>query len=410
MAKSTGSEAKQQDTSAAVRKIPETIHSGVNAAGSKTVLVSALMEVTGQIRFGDGTDIATTITEKDTVLTPEGHGVEKAIWAGTKRRGVDRRTIHEIRDRSGWDRKCFIPELCGMCPTCWLFGFTGTTQERGSEVKGINAKSRVLYATSVSIEDTSKCLNRHSRNQVDEKSHTTAGSAGIHEEEVIVAGTHFPIYTSLLHVLDWEVGVVAHALLENLNSNRYTAASRGQGGMRFAERDCEPAIVVDESSCGVFPLPAPKVASWEADYSKALPLFAPTRKSAVSLLPLQELLQRQGFAVEAGESSLTARAANVEICIESNDGYLLVHQGNDELMRRYYGNQALGYLRQKQVEAYKKLTELTSEVFRKEAGAYAKAIGPKAKAGDQAAPVNTQAPGPESGPGETPPVAGGKES
>lgn len=408
MAKTQRSEGKKNEAPTAIREIPITVHSGVNAAGTKTLLVSALLEVTGQVRFGDGTDIATTITEKDTVLTPQGQGIEKAIWAGTKRRGVDRRTIHEIRDRSGWDRKCFIPELCGMCPTCWLFGFTGTTQERGSEVKAINAKSRVLYATSVSIEDTSKCLNRHSRNQVDEKSHTTAGSAGIHEEEVIVAGTHFPIYTTLLHVLDWEAGVVAHALLENLNSNRYTAASRGQGGMRFAEREGEPAIVVDESSCGVFPLPAPKVASWEADYRKALPLFAPTRKSAVSLLPLQEILQRQGFAVEAGENRLTAKAANIEICIESNDGYLLVHQGNEELMRRYYGNQALGYLRQKQVEAYKKLTELKSGLFREEASKYAKAIGPKAS--DQSAPVNTPAPVPEPGPGETPPVVDGQES
>jgi hypothetical protein len=78
-------------------------------------------------------------------------------------------------------------------------------------------------------------------------------------------------------------------------------------------------------------------------------------------------------------------------------------------MRRYYGNQALGYLRQKQVEAYKKLTELKSDVFRKEASAYAKAIGPKAKASDQAAPGNTQVP--ESGPEKTPPpVADGQES
>lgn len=398
----------EKDAPAGNREVPRTVHSGVNAAETKTVLVSALLEVTGQVRFGDGTDIATTITEKDTVLRPDGGGVEKAIWAGTKRRGVDRRTIHELRDRSGWDRKCYIPELCGKCPTCWLFGFTGTTQETGSEVKGINGKSRVLYATAVSIEDTSKCVNRHSRNQVNEKSQTTAGSAGIHEEEVIVAGTHFPIYTSLLHVLDWEIGVVAHALLENLNSNRYTAASRGQGGIRFAERDGEPAIIVDESSCGVFPLPAPKVASWEADYGKALPLFTPATKSAVSLVPLQELLQRQGFAVEAGDNRLTAKAANVEIAIESSDGCLLVHQGNDELMRRYYGNRALGYLRLKQVEASKKLTELKSDVFRTEASAYAKAIGPKAKAGDQAAPVDTQPP--EPGSEEIPPGPTGQES
>ena len=388
MPKSARDQGKQKDASGVVYKIPETKHSGVNASGTKTVLVSALLEVTGQVRFGDGTDIATTITEKDTVLTPDGRGVEKAIWAGTKRRGVDRRTIHEIRDRSGWDRKCFIPELCGMCPTCWLFGFTGTTQEKGSEVKGINAKSRVLYATAVSIEDTSKCLNRHSRNQVDERAQTTAGSAGIHEEEVIVAGTHFPVYTSLLHVLDWEIGLVAHALLENLNSNRYTAASRGQGGIKLAERDGEPAIVVDESSCGVFPLPAPKVAGCETEYAKALPLFAPARKSAVSLLPFQELLQRQGFAVESGDGRLIARATNVEIAIESNDSYLLVHQANDELMRRYYGNQALGYLRQKQVESFKKLTSLKSDEFRKEAIAYARAIGSKEGTSDQAAPAN----------------------
>src|ERR1019366_2303255 len=406
MANRATAQGRQKDAPVRTREVPVTVHSGVNAAATRTVLVSALMEVTGQVRFGDGTDIATTITEKDTVLRPDGGGIEKAIWAGTKRRGVDRRAIHELRDRSGWDRKCYIPELCGMCPTCWLFGFAGTTQETGSEVKGINAKSRVLYATAVSIEDTSKCLNRHSRNQVNEKSQTTAGSAGIHEEEVIVAGTHFPIYTSLLHVLDWEIGVVAHALLENLNSNRYTAASRGQGGIRFAERDGEPAIIVDESCCGVFPLPAPKVASWEADYGKALPLFAPARNSAVSLLPLQELLQRQGFDVETGDNRLTAKAANnVEIAIESSDGCLHVHQGKDELMRRYYGSQALGYLRQKQVEAYKKLTELKSDVFRTEASAYAKAIGPKAKAGDQAAPVDT----PGSGSEKTPPEPSGQE-
>jgi Csc2 Crispr len=149
--------------------LPETMHTGVNARATKTVIVSALLEVTGQVRFGDGTDMATTITEKDTILGLDGNNVEKAIWAGTKRRGVDRRTIHELRDRAGWTGDCYIPRLCGMCPTCWLFGFTGTTQEQSSEVKGINAKSRILYAASASIQGTTQCLNRHSRNQVDEK-------------------------------------------------------------------------------------------------------------------------------------------------------------------------------------------------------------------------------------------------
>lgn len=368
------------------RRLPVTTDTGVNATGTKTVLIGALLEVTGQIRFGDGTDIATTITEKDAVLAPDGKSVEKAIWAGTKRRGVDRRTIHELRDRSGWDGRCFIPELCTECPICWLFGFTGTTLK-----KDINAKSRVLYATSVSIEDTSKCLNRHSRNQVNEKSQTTTGASGIHEEEVIIAGTHFPIYTSLLHVLDWEIGVVAHAFLENLNANRYTAASRGQGGIRFAERNDEPALVVDESAVGVFPLPVPKLPSWQTEFAKAIGLFAPGRQSTISILPLQFLLQRQGFAVEGGPNKFTAKAGSVELLIESNENFLVIHQGPDELMKRYYGDQALGYLKQRQVEAQKKLAGLRSEGFGKDVAPYIDAIRPK-KGGAGGADGGTQPP------------------
>lgn len=359
-------------------KLSVTQYTGVNAAGTKTVLVSALLEVTGQVRFGDGTDIATTITEKDTILGPNG-GVEKAIWAGTKRRGVDRRTIHEFRDRVGWNSgDCYIPKLCGVCPICWLYGFTGTTQEQGSEVKGINAKSRVLYATSVSLEETSRCLNRHSRNQVDEKSQTTAGAAGIHEEEMIVAGTHFSLYTSLIHVLDWEIGVFAHAFLENLNANRYTAASRAQGGMRFVEHNHEPVLVVDESLVGIFPLSAPKVAAWETDYKKAIELFMPTRNSPISLLSFQAQLQKQGFAVESGEKKLTAKGGNIELTIETQENILVVHQGSDELMKRYYGSQALGYLRQKQIEAQKNLADSSwRSQFQTEVRGYARAIQKK---------------------------------
>ena len=373
---------------AADRDLPVTTHTGVNAANgqTKTVLVSALLEVTGHVRFGDGTDIATTITEKDSILGLGGETLEKAIWAGTKRRGVDRRSIHELRDQSGWDgSECYIPKLCGMCPVCWLFGFTGTTQEQASEIKAINAKSRILYATSVSIEETSRCLNRHSRNQVDEKSQTTAGAAGIHEEEVIVAGTHFPVYTSLIRTLDWEIGAFAHAFLENLNANRYTAGSRAQGGIRFADRDGEPVLMVDESSLGVFPLPAPKVPGWQIDFAKASDLFVPQRGSPVSLDPLQGVLGAQGFAVEAGRHRLVAKAANIELLIEAGDNQLVVHQGPDELMKRYYGNRALGYLRQKQVEAQKKLGALRREPFGQEARGYAQAINPKSRAGLQEA-------------------------
>jgi hypothetical protein len=260
-----------------------------------------------------------------------------------------------------------------------LYGFTGTTKERESAIKRINAKSRVLYGTSVSVEEVARCVNRHSRNQVDEKSQTTAGAAGIHEEEVIVAGTHFPIYTSLLHVLDWEIGAFAHGLLEGINQNRYTAASRGQGGVRFAENNAEPLLIVDESPAGVFPLSVPKMSASETDYAKVLPLFAAPHASPMSLLPFQAKLQAQGFAVDAEPNKLTARAGNTELIVEGGEGWLVVHQGPNELMKRYYGNQALGYLRQRQIEFQKKLVDShwRSEIS-KEIESYAKAIQKKA--------------------------------
>jgi hypothetical protein len=370
-------DAPSQPRTPAKGVLPQTQYTGVNASNTSTVIVSALLEVTGHVRFGDGTDIATTVTEKDTVARPGGGSVEKAIWAGTKRRGVDRRTIHELRDRLGWNEKCYIPELCGMCPICWLYGFTGTTQERESPVKGINAKSRVLYSTSVSVEEVARCVSRHSRNQVDEKSQTTAGTAGIHEEEVIV-GAHFPVYTSLLHVLDWEIGAFAHAFLEDINQNRYTAASRGQGGIRFAENNQDPILIVDESPTGVFPLSVPKVPAWETDYAKVAALFASHHSSSPSLVGVRSTLQAQGFAVEGDTKTLTARAGSTELIVEATENFLVVRQGSDELMKRYYGNQALGFLRQKQIGFQKTLADPKWRgELRDELRAYAAAIQKK---------------------------------
>ncbi len=139
---------------------------------TKTVIVSAVLETTGHVRFGDGTDINITITEKDVVAG----GVEKAVFAGTKRRGVDRRTMHELRNK-WWDEECFIPALCGMCPTCLLLGFTGTTSEvKKIKDMGINCKSRILYATAYSVQPTGDAVTTHSRNQVNERSQTTGRS------------------------------------------------------------------------------------------------------------------------------------------------------------------------------------------------------------------------------------------
>jgi hypothetical protein len=374
----------------------------VNATETKAVIVSALLEVTGHVRFGDGTDVATTITEKDMVLSPDGKSVEKAIWAGTKRRGVDRRTIHELRDRAGWDGgDCYVGDLCMKCPVCWLYGFTGTTQQAT-----INAKSRILYATSLSIQGAVQCLNRHSRNQVDEKAQTTAGSAGIHEEEVIVGGTRFPTYTSLIRVLDWEIGAFAHAFLENLNSNRYTAASRGQGGMKLVDLNGEPVIVVDESPLGVFPFAAPKVPAYETDFAKSSGFFTAAKNSPLSLQPFQAALEAQGFAVEAAANKLTATGGNVELVVEADGQCLIVHQGSDELMKRYYGSQAVGYLRQKQFEFQKKLADSTwRDGFRGEVTAYANAL--QKKGGDS---QTTEAPDANAGADTPNPEDGGSVS
>lgn len=382
--------------------LPKTTHTGVNATDTKSVLVSAVLEIHGQVRFGDGTDVGLTVTETDMVVSPDGNQVHKLIWAGSKRRGVDRRTIHELRDQHWSGIPCYIPNLCGECPICWLYGFTGTTQK-----KDINAKSRVLYASSVSVEEVQVGLNTHSRNQVDEKTQTTAGAAGIHAEEVIVAGVHFPTYTALVHVLDWEIGAFAHALLENVNSNRYTAASRAQGGIKFAEHEGVPLIIVDESSQGVFPLSAPKIPGWESDWPTASQVF----QGAMSVEALKAALEQQGFTVTMNgrttdtpnrettpdsapdnaptsdnttenpeEKHTEASVASNQLVIGESEGVITVKCGNDVLMTRYVGAKALGYLRQKQLAAKQKLSSLKVNDFQTDIQSYLAAISSKSGA------------------------------
>jgi hypothetical protein len=302
---------------------------------TKTVVVSAVLETTGQGRFGDGTDINITITEKDVVAGPGG-GVEKAVFAGTKRRGVDRRAMHELRNRY-WDGDCSIPSLCGLCPTCLLLGFTGTTSEI-EEIKkmGVNCKSRILYATAYSVQPAGNAVTTHSRNQVNERSQTTAGSAGIHTEEVIVGGTDFPTYTTLHHVLDWEIGAFAHAFLENVNQGRYSAASRAQGGMRFPEAGGEPMVVVDVSEPGIFPLSPPKVPAHERTFAEVTAAF----EGAGSEEALKERLERLGFS------------------LENNDGSHVWKRGDSEVGRRYVGDAAVSYLRSRQGDFVDFLSEM----------------------------------------------------
>ena len=386
------------------KSLPETKLTGVNAKNTKSVLVSAVLEVTGQVRFGDGTDVGLTVTETDMVISPDGSQVHKLIWAGSKRRGVDRRTIHELRDQYWNHTKCYIPKWCGECPVCWLYGFTGTTQQ-----KEINAKSRVLYATSVSVEEVQKGLNVHSRNQVDEKAQTTAGAAGIHEEQIIVAGVHFPTYTALIHVIDWEIGAFAHALLENVNSNRYTAASRGQGGMKFAVQGDKPLIVVDESQYGIFPLAVPKIAGWETDWQQAQKVF----QAAMNAQELKSALEAQGFTVKIDQvdnasepkhlsasptptgsapkeqvvntsESNTAKQPSQptnQLSLKESTGMITVEQNGQVVMTRYVGKRALGYLREKQLAAKQQFGSLDASEFMTEIQNYIAAISPKQRAG-----------------------------
>lgn len=327
---------------------------------TKTVIVSAVLETTGHVRFGDGTDINITITEKDVVAG----GVEKAVFAGTKRRGVDRRTMHELRNR-WWDEECFIPALCGMCPTCLLLGFTGTT----SEVKkikdlGVNCKSRILYTTAYSVQPTGDAVTTHTRNQVNERSQTTAGSAGIHTEEVIVAGTDFPTYTTLHHVLDWEIGTFAHAFLENVNQGRYTAASRAQGGMRFAaETDGEPMIVVDVSEPGIFPVSAPRVPSHLDELSDVESAF----REGGDKSKLQERLGKFGFSMEESDSAYAWK------------------RGDAKIGERYSGDSALAYLKDRQGDFLDFMASMQNgggKAFRDGAENYFKQVSKKKDAGE----------------------------
>lgn len=397
--KTNKSEEKQAETQPGKGNLPPTKLTGVNAKDTKTVLVSAVLEVHGQVRFGDGTDVGLTVTETDTVLHPDGRQLQKFIFAGSKRRGVDRRTIHELRDQHRTGGPCYIPNLCCECPICWLYGFTGTTQR-----KDINAKSRVLYASSVSVEEVQLGRNTHSRNQVDEKTQTTAGAAGIHEEEIIVAGVHFPTYTALVHVLDWEIGVFAHALLENVNSNRYTAASRAQGGIKFAEHDGTPLVIVDESNQGIFPLAAPKIPGWENKWSRASRMFL----DAMSTDTLKAALKQQGFTVcdkndaqsgtadsgtvpdsgATGESKTDSAPEQEDkevkpsvppnkLVLEEMGGVITVRHGSDVLMTRYTGAKALGYLREKQLTARQHMGSLDANSFKTEIDGYIKAISTK---------------------------------
>jgi len=364
---------------------------GLISPDAKTVIVSAVLETVGQVRFGDGTEVNLTVTEKDLVPTPGGGFVEKVVFSGSKRRGVDRRTIHALRNQMvGKNEKdqdqvprfdCYIPALCSECPTCWLYGSVGAVGEAAKK-KNYNIKSRVLYASALSVEPSDIAVAVHNRNAPNELDHTT-GEAGIHSEELIKANVHFPTITVLDRVVDWEIGAFAHALLENVNSNRYTAASARQGGMRFSESDGEKMIVVDVSEQGIFPLETLKVPGEETDFNKVKEMFA----NAGNLTHIKETFKGQGFTCEdsedggseakSGESPKDSKSGCFKVksgettlwTVKKENGVITVSQveGDKEkvLMTRYVGNRAYGFLRARQEDCKGFFEGCKDEAWRK---------------------------------------------
>jgi len=394
----TAQGATQEQRVVAPKSLPRTVLTGINAEPSQlfTVMVTAMVETTGQVRFGDGTDIDTTITEKDTVALPDGDSVLKYVWAGTKRRGVDRRLIHELRNAHRPEfTACYIGQLCAQCPICWLYGFTGTTAPKGSPAKeqDINAKSRILYATSVSVETLGQFpANRHARNAVDERTQktgtATSGESGIHREEFIPEGIHFPIYSAAVRVLPWEVGAFAHGLLESLNSNRYTAASRAIGGMKLSTVNewHGPALIVDVSPDGVFPLAAPKIASSEVDFPHALEALT----GAVTPGNVRIAFQAMGFKVEPPastaqnaakpEDELIVKEGEAELLrITFESGALTMKQNGILLMTRYWGERARGYLESQRLAFRRYLVDPQTAGFPESVKPYVAAITHESK-------------------------------
>lgn len=349
---------------------------GLISPNAKTVIVSAVLETVGQVRFGDGTEVNLTITEKDLVPIQGGRFVEKVVFSGSKRRGVDRRTVHALRNqmlRKVEDHEdkgplfdCYIPELCSDCPSCWLYGSVGAVGEAAKK-KNYNIKSRVLYASALSVEPADIAVAVHNRNAPNELDHTT-GEAGIHSEELIKANVHFPTITVLDRVVYWEIGAFAHALLENVNGNRYTAASARQGGIRFSEGDGGKLIVVDVSEQGIFPLETVKVPGEETDFARVKAMFA----DAANLEKIKAAFQGQGFTCDTGSggNSFTVKSGDRTLwTIEKADNVITVKQGQGEqakvLMTRFVGEQAYGFLRERQEDCKHFFDEFTPTEWEK---------------------------------------------
>ncbi|MBM7623685.1 type I-D CRISPR-associated protein Cas7/Csc2 [Sporohalobacter salinus] len=326
---------------------------GINNSEAKTVILNGIIETTGQVRFGDGTEINLTITEKDLVPTRDGEAVEKVVFAGSKRRGVDRRAAHEFRNEyidfenstedNSPENDCYIPELCLKCPTCWIYGGTGSTSDTEIDY---NIKSRVHYPTAYSIERSELAVATHSRNRVDERSNET-GQAGIHEEEFIKGGVHFPISTIMKKMSDWEIGVYSQTFLDNINQSNYTAGASRQGGVKIStdRNDKAPILIVDVSETGTFPLPTFNISADIESFNEAFKEY----KEKIQLTELKTDFENKGFEIEEEEKGFQIKDDDNKVMkIEKEDNVIKVTSNNDKvIMKRYIGSKALGYLQKR---------------------------------------------------------------
>ena len=91
-----------------------------------------------------------------------------------KVKGKLRRLVMEKQRGFGIEPKCHLKEgLCMRCPSCFIFGGTGETGDKGPYGKvSYNILARILGESFISIEET-KEIAPYTANAVDEKTYTT---------------------------------------------------------------------------------------------------------------------------------------------------------------------------------------------------------------------------------------------
>jgi|YelNatPaOPRAMG01_1025707.scaffolds.fasta_scaffold00377_55 hypothetical protein len=226
----------------------------------KYFVAFAILEAQGFVFFGHEPLVEVAYIEKAEV-----NGKSRPIFAASKRRGVDRRIIHELREKfsPGYLKTCHIgvveregeEPLCGECPACLIFGT-------------LQYPSRIRYADSVAIEEDA--VQELNKNIIDELKLT---SGAILTQEAIKPGTHFPIYTFGRWMTEDEFGGWAYAFLSAIRQGRYTSRGAAHGKLDIATINGEPAVFLLESDKPLYPSIF-RISIVETDYKTLSQRFA----------------------------------------------------------------------------------------------------------------------------------------